>query len=545
MHKVKNIYNKSFCKNGMAFTEDHIVVRCIRVIHGRVSEYDLEQYFLQFGSVEKFEITYNREAYRYKKLFRSYIRFVEPEAAFRALRSNKHFVNNNRIFVEPAYSWQQPDMEKARSQEEQENVANPKAALNILQLPEYCIEAILEKMKPGDQIRLSRTHKVFRNIFESFCRRNYKKFNLDEMHNMTLWEIRDFLEITGKNLVKISGSINHKYREEIVDLLSKHCTNLESVTLKGMNGMDGECLNNFLRLLPDLQELNVTRCPLNDKSIKILTGSKKLHSLHLYDVANIRGAQIKHLLKLEHLSLHGCFKVRQQNVKTICKTLKNLRTLDIRGLNLEIVPNFFHEMSTLCQKLEVLKITSKEDNNESVALLPCLKHLEVHYTESNKMMTLLPKLVQNKANQLEVLKIYSKQCLTAEHIKMISRLEKLKTLSIAFSGDALSNLGLAQLGQLKQLEDLTIAGSAKVTNDGLLRLLRSCPKLHTLNIQFCKQITNDFLAEVIYMARFRGRKFTISTYGTSVMANRIRMCPSYQYVVRRSLLTIFRRPRGH
>ncbi|XP_023159437.1 uncharacterized protein LOC111591827 [Ceratitis capitata] len=83
MHKVKNIYNKSFCKNGMAFTEDHIVVRCIRVIHGRVSEYDLEQYFLQFGSVEKFEITYNREAYRYKKLFRSYIRFVEPEAAFR------------------------------------------------------------------------------------------------------------------------------------------------------------------------------------------------------------------------------------------------------------------------------------------------------------------------------------------------------------------------------------------------------------------------------------------------------------------------------
>ncbi|XP_023159436.1 uncharacterized protein LOC111591826 [Ceratitis capitata] len=190
-------------------------------------------------------------------------------------------------------------------------------------------------------------------------------------------------------------------------------------------------------------------------------------------------------------------------------------------------------MSTLCQKLEVLKMTSKDDKNESVAFLPCLKHLEVIYTGPNKMMTLLPKLVQHNADQLEVLKIYSKQCLTAEHIKNISRLRKLKTLSIP-----LTNHGLDQLGQLKQLEDLTIAGSDKVTNEGLLGLLRTCPQLDILNIQFCKQITNDFLTEVIFMARFRGRKFTVSTYGTSVVESAIVECPSYQDVASRSLLDV-------
>ncbi|XP_004517475.1 uncharacterized protein LOC101457294 [Ceratitis capitata] len=544
MHKVKNIYNKYFFKNGKAFTEDYVVVRRIRVTYiTNVAEYDLRKYFRKFGAFEQFEITDESETDRYKKLYTCYICFVEPEAACRALLIENHLVDKKRIFVEPVHSWQQPDKDKAcnpmaEGQEEHENVVDPKAALNILKLPEYCIEAILEQMKPGDQIRLSRTHKGFRYIFEAFCRREIKKFDLDEMRTMTLWEIRDFLEITGKYLVKISGSINHKFREEIVDLLSKHCTNLKSVTLKDMIGMKAECLNNFLRLLPDLQELNVTRCAMNDKSIKILTAKKKLHSLHLYDVAKITGAQFKHLLQLEHLSLHDCYQVLEQNIRCICKSLTNLRTLDIRGIDLELCPNFFQEMSTLCQKLEVLKTTAIDDKNENVALLPGLKHLEIVYSQPNKRLTVLPKLVQHKANQLEILKIYSRQCLTVEHIKKISRLAKLKTLSIAFSGDALSNLGLAQLGQLKQLEDLTIAGSDKVTNEGLLGLLRTCPKLHTLNIQFCKQITNDFLTEVIYMARFRGRKFTISTYGTSVVESAIVECPSYQYVTRRSLLDV-------
>ncbi|XP_004520934.1 F-box/LRR-repeat protein 4-like [Ceratitis capitata] len=238
-------------------------------------------------------------------------------------------------------------------------------------------------------------------------------------------------------------------------------------------------------------------------------------SLSLVNDCNLHDTYLKNLRQITHLGLYDCNIINQRCFMEARDSLKTLRSLDIRGID-ALNPEFYKTLAKHCPRIEVLKMSCPKFSCNRVALMPKLKHLELLHRCKNESLSVIAALAQLKANYLEGLVISSGKFLTLQHIEQISKLKKLKTLSITCNDKTINDEGLVKFGKLKELEELTISACKHVTNKGLVYLMRSCPKLQTVYMEYCERVSGDFIKEAVEIARGDKRKFTFYAHATAV-----------------------------
>ncbi|XP_053952411.1 uncharacterized protein LOC128859495 [Anastrepha ludens] len=538
-----------FTTDKKAYTEDNVLIYNIIVynIPRWLKDDHIFRYFRKFGLISELRLVDEKERCCRFSPTVGFVNFVEPESAYRVLQKCIHCIRHSFIEVKADNSWNQPDAEKAYSQKkrgaqqrkaETLNVDTNFTVLNVLSLNDYCLEIICGLLGLRDRIRFARVCNRFEEVFKMLSRRAYKRFEFHKLLGMALWEIRDFFRFAGKNIERVSGAVPLKNRQHIIPLIITCCVNLKRITLYDCK-IKRNCLKKFFRNFHLLRELHFHRCDLHDLSIQSLQYLTQLESLTLSDNWKITGKFMKSLVQLKVLNLYNCSNIKTSNLIKICRSMPNLKSLDIRHCE-RLSPIFFNSMAEHCPQLEILKISCPY---EHVSLLPRLKHLELilDTSLSGSHTQIFFKLVENKSQQLETLKIYGTNSINPQEISFISKLKNLKSLYCA-NNQAIDTNALRKLCQLEQLEELVIRNSGNITNEALIKLLRSCKHLRHLKIEFCEQITCEFVLEAINILKDRkdGSQlpFVLFVYGTSIDKYGMSECQKYMEAEKESLIKI-------
>ncbi|XP_053965268.1 uncharacterized protein LOC128867791 [Anastrepha ludens] len=541
-----------FTPDKKAYTEDNILIYNIFVynIPRRMKDADITCYFSKFGVISEVRLVDDKKRSRRSSPTVGFVNFVEPESAYRVLQKFNHRIRGSRIGVKAGNSWNQPDAEKACSQVvlgtqqkkvEASNFDTKFTSLNMLSLNDDCLDIICGLLVLRDQIRFARVCNRFQEIFRMLSRRAYKRFEFCKLLGMTLWEIRDFFRFAGENIEEVTGDVPYKNRERIITFIRTCCVNLKRITLFDSK-METDCLKKLFRSFPLLRELHLHSCGIDDLSIQSLQYLTQLESLTLSENYELTGKFMNSLVQLKYLNLYGCRNIQTSNLVEICCSMPNLKSLDIRRCE-RLSPIFFDTMAEHCQQLETLKMSCPDFPYEHVTLLPRLKHIELllHTSFSVSHTQIFLKLIENKSQQLESLKIYGKNSINPQEISFISKLEKLKSLYCP-NNPAIDDNALRKLCQLEQLEELVIKNSGDITNEALIKLLQSCKRLRHLNIQFCKKITCEFVLEAINILKDRKDRshlpFVLFVYGTSIDKYGMSECQKYMEAEKGSLIKI-------
>ncbi|XP_054727651.1 dynein regulatory complex subunit 6-like [Anastrepha obliqua] len=545
-----------FTTDKKAYTEDNVLIYNIIVynIPRWLKDDHIFRYFSKFGVISELRLVDEKERCCRFSPTVGFVNFVEPESAYRVLQKCMHCIRYSFIEVKTDNSWNQPDAEKAYSQKkrgaqqrkaEALNVDTNFTVLNVLSLNDDCLEIICGLLGLRDQIRFARVCNRFEEIFKMLSRRAYKRFEFRKLLGMTFWEIRDFFHFAGKNIEKTTGGIPFKHRQHIIQLIRTCCVNLKRITLYYCE-IKPDCLKKLFRSFPLLRELNVTSCDLHDLSIQSLQYLTQLESLTLSDNWEITGKFIKSLVQLKVLNLCGCKNIKTSHLIEMCRSMPNLKSLDIRRCE-RLSPIFYDSMAEHCPQLEILKISCPDFPYEHVSLLPRLKHIELLLDTSFSVShtQIFFKLVENKSQQLETLKIYGKNSINPQEISFISKLKKLKSIYFG-NNQAIDANALQKLYQLEQLEELFIRNSWNLTNEALIKLLRSYKHLRHLNIEYCRQITCEFVLEAINILKDRkdGSQlpFVLFVYRTSIDKYGMSECQKYMEAKKESLIKIVFEP---
>lgn len=525
-----------FMPDKKAYTKDNILIYNIFVynIPRWVKVPDITRYFSKFGVISEVRLVDDKKESRHSSPAVGFVNFVDPESAYTVLTKSNHRIRGSRIGVKAGNSGNQSGAEKAHSQvvrgsqQKKAKASNAqqkkakasnvgtKLRLNILSLNDDCLEIICGLLELRDQLRFARVCNRFQEIFKMLSKRAHKRFEFRKAIKLTLCDISDFFRLAGKNIETVSGEVPEKNRKRIITFIRTCCVNLKQLKLINSR-MTPDCLKELLRSFPLLEELYLHNCGIRDLSIKSLQYLTQLESLTLSGNSDLTGKFMNSLVKLKVLDLYGCTNIQTSNLVEICRSRPNLKSLDIRHCE-QLSPIFFDTMVEHCQQLEILKMSNPDFPYEHVTLLPRLKHIELLLHSVSHTQIFL-KLVENKSQQLETLKIYGKNSIKPQEINFISQLEKLKSL-YCINNQAINDNALRKLGQLEQLEELVIKHSGNITNKALIELLRRCKHLRHLNIHYCKKITCEFVLEAINILKERKDKsqlpLVIFVYGTSI-----------------------------
>ncbi|XP_017466487.1 PREDICTED: uncharacterized protein LOC108359242 [Rhagoletis zephyria] len=497
--KLKSNY---YFLDDKAYTEDDLFVYNVTAyqLHGKVTELELYKYFSQFGDVLKVYLKRDKHAIGTTEPPIGVVHFAHPLAAAKSLQRSCHELQKKRFFVNACESWEQPEAYKGgvdfNARIATLNINGDlidfytPVRTSILQLNDECLEAICQYLPLRDQIRFSRVCRRFRDIFKHTCKYAPKVFNMTQLIGMTLWDIREFFEMAGANIEELNGAVPYNYQDRI-DFISELSPRVRRVNLNCNNVESAS----FLRLLERFHAVTYVELhnfSLNDSAVLALRKLPNLVALVLDQSFELTGKNLSKLYQLHELSLYGCENVQTSHFIDICKCLFNLRCLDIRHCKM-LTSRAYTEMVRNCRQLEQLKIScEKEVNYDCVAQLHSLRQLSVHSFGAVRE-TLFIALSAHKSQQLDLLELSARNCITHEGAIYLSRLQKLRKL-ICPNNDNLTDECLFEFAErLPLLEELDIHNCRAVTNIGLLVLLRRCTHLKCVNIEQCEGITDDFV----------------------------------------------------
>ncbi|KAL7731264.1 hypothetical protein ACLKA6_014443 [Drosophila palustris] len=362
----------------------------------------LQKYFEKYGCVERLNLNPIENGRRI-----GYVVFANPCDAAKALRSICHSVCGCRIVVVPNYSWRQPDAEKMPHRPENVDPNEPPAA--ILNLNDHCLEHIFSQLSLPDRIHFARTCFRFRNIYEGMSPFLDKSinFNSNLFEAMTAWDLRDFFQLSGRNIKKIEGTIQRRYYAHVCSFLGMHCINLHSMRIEkdsfvnprlfaNLNSLQNLELDGFvmgdehLQALMHLKQLKKLDLSSNDLT-GLLPSLKKLkldfeflHGLAISPklftwLVEHKSEQLEHfeithanadyfgdeillkigkLIALQTLTLHDCYGITDRGLGELF-TLQNLREINIES-NTKITDNGVLRLILDCPKLQVLHLEDCE-----------------------------------------------------------------------------------------------------------------------------------------------------------------------------------------
>ncbi|XP_016989537.1 uncharacterized protein LOC108051819 isoform X2 [Drosophila rhopaloa] len=456
-HFVPNPVHKNFyIKDSVAYTEDHIPVRKLYIynVSPELNQSILEDYFGTFGLVLSVQVfrprihttgfhNHKRNVARYTptSLLTGLVLYAEKRDAAKALISEIHHVNGSHIKVLASDSWHQPEAYgMPRDPPVMPPNTEPPPPPAIMILNDHCLEHILQYLSLADQVHFARSCLRFRGVYQMATPLLHKSVDWSQFGDMTVWDVRDFFELSGCHVQKLMGKLPRTNSKRLTFFLSLSSRNmhkifsrmhkLETLELQYSNVKDDDLL--VLRNLRSLKTLNLDG---NDLLVKTL--------VNLPDT-------------IESLSLNQCM-ISGGYLTTIGKVFYQLKELNILSLSESSV-----DYQTIIQDksfafLETLRITVEEDEKyELVAQLPSLKHLTIvagPFINRVPRIHLFEQLVKLKAKQLEQLEIRGFKNLTREMLIHISKLVGLHTL-IVHSDDEDNHLQL--LSSLVNLKQFTL-----------------------------------------------------------------------------------------
>lgn len=402
------------------------------------------------------------------------------------------------------------------------DISNPMAQdAPIFRLNDYCLEMICRKLPLRAQLQFARTCQRFRNVFVMLPKVEYRSLLIDDLQHLTLWEIRDFLQLFGEHVHILKGAIPRKDNARITEMLGTFCTQVQYLTLRLVK-FTPSMLKKLIGKMQMLTTLRLHDVTFNDNCILELRSLKNLRTLYLIDNYEITGRYLHHLHELEELSLHGCSNILTNYFLQLCRKLKSLRSLDIqRCQSLEY--QAYHGISKYCPNIEVLKFCCGgqfDFGYECVTKLAKLKHLSV-LASSLVRSPLFSFLAIYHSKTLECLDLKVTNGIVYDDVVQISKLKCLRKLSCP-NNATLDDQCLEALSSLKCLEEINLKNCRSITSDGLLRLIRCCKNLNKINLLLCVQFNKDIIHSIITMLQ----KEAVPKKPLSITVGSSRICPS-------------------
>ncbi|XP_061397834.1 uncharacterized protein LOC133333533 [Musca vetustissima] len=461
--------------NAKAYTEDNIVIYNILFeCPLEVAEHDIRKYFGNFGSINEMGFLAD---YTSESLKRGFVHFANATDAAMILEIPEHVINMKPIRVCADDSWQQPDAKNNVRNNNGTNEYTKEMSTSILNLNYDCFEIIFEYLSLKDQVSVARTCGRLRSLFEMYAKREYKYFELYDFteDELTLWEVRDFLEIVGPHMVMvaISGKEN-KCHDRFLEYVSLYCTNLSEICLVA---------HRLKRSVLDRVFTNLSYLLL---SLDLTYGDLCQH--------------IKDFKTVECLNLTSCDRMQNDNLLEICKNLTELHTLAIlKCKNLESTIDIAKMITYLnnLRKLEISCLYSKQV--DLLATLPKLEDFS-YKTSDDIDISFFNELVRHKSDQLVSLRLQARRFLSLGSAQQISELKKLKWLGCHSSVD-LTDEAVKKLALLPELEELKIFCYKFTIEKGLLEVIRYCQTLNTLDLCGCREIEASFVSDVLKLLR--------------------------------------------
>lgn len=381
-------------------------------------------------------------------------------------------------------SWEQPEAYGSPSETID---LLPGEEAPIMRLNDYCLECILENLDfVADQVRFARTCLRFRAVYQMASRRLFSMADTYDFLDATIWDMRDFFQMSGSNLEMFDTVGETTHQETLYALLGEHCPNLTTLDLWDSRDISSNAHKIFPKL-GKLEELQLAGTDLQDRCMDSL---KNLNNLKILNVSStfVKGKTMDKLpSSIEELSLNSCLSFNMAYLPKICKKLSNLKELNLLMNN--SLPKTIGQLLVrdyCCPSLEILRITvSGSDTYESLVRLPKLKHLSIFTPKTDPESIALPlfeELVTHKAETLERLDIIGSYILTLQQLHLITKLVGLRTLILP-QIDTIDDDVLATFARLRKLERIYINASTKVSFAAILSLFCSCPMLSIFGLQ--------------------------------------------------------------
>lgn len=500
-----------------AYTEDKILIYNVFLYRIPISigNADLAKYFQRYGRIValRTEKPVNQD-FRYKPTKMGFVNFADAYAARNVLRKRTHFIKTEAVSVKACDTWHQPntDLYYIETKMITNNDLIPPTA-SILILNDDCLEKICKYLELRDKIRFTRVCNRFYDVFIMTSKFAYKTLLLDDIRTLTLWEVRQFLQMIGPFVKTLKGRIRHKQRTRVTDFLNRYCRNVKSIILYD-SLFKASALKRFLIGMTSLNALELHCAFLRNSCIDVIKEIPNLRVLRLSMNYDLNGSMLNELPAIEELSLYSSA-LRPIYLREICISMKLLRILDVRRC-VKLNATAFREIANHCRNLETLKISCYKARFECIAKLPKLKNLEL-VAEIAMGPAIFIELAKHQSDQLESLTLKGLDCINSANVSFICELKKLKVLRCSDS-NGLHNMWLRQLSNLSALEEMDVAGCEGITNTGLLDFLRKCRKLKRLNIIRCKQLTDEFILDACNILRIPRRQncLSILAYGSGI-----------------------------
>ncbi|XP_068144146.1 uncharacterized protein [Drosophila tropicalis] len=526
-------------KNDLCYTEDHIVVQelYLYAIPTELKEEELLEYFNSYGKVGHLHLSANDrccpgktdsdssgrlESHQQEKEVKTgRVLFVSPLDAAKLLLNKIHHVNGRQFQVTVTHSWLQPEgidiLEPPSSQPEQSHV---------MKVPDDCLVRILELLPLTDQLRFLRYCSRFRDILHLDTRTSHK--SVDFGCRRSEWDIRDLFLIFGPSIERIryDASWVKIPFERFLDYFKPNCAKFKSFTLLVTKLTSGNMLKMFDGI-DNLEDLDIFRCNLHndcllslknirklkklcvrdcyqingdvessqltDDNLAILQDLKELKILNLSSNHNVKG-DLKLPSSIETMCLSECKKVTPNNLIQMCKSLPNLKELDISDIR--NVPTEIYDYLNSIETF-TFDIGYPFTQYKKVARLPNLKRIQnASMSGGNGLKNLLDELADIKSQQLEHFGISELMEVRQPTLLQMAKLTGLRKLYF-YSEDAMDNNVLEEFTKLKQLESLCSIPFDEVDDNGILLLINGCPKLRHLSLSNCSELTESLVLAII------------------------------------------------
>ncbi|KAH8421066.1 hypothetical protein KR222_009699, partial [Zaprionus bogoriensis] len=446
-----------YFKNDFAYTEDHILVRKLYLFNvtPQMTPDVLEQYFKQFGSVVRLQLFDQPKSAAAKAQRKTgYVLFADARSAAKALQRPVHFMFKSRLGVQPNYSWFQPGAYGVPRNQVLAKSEEPEPQAAILKLNDHCLGHILRLLPLVDRIRFGRTCVRFRSVYEQMSPSLDRSVNFNTFDFMTLWDVRDFFMLSGKNVQRIEGLIPVRHRQRVFEFMGKYALNLEYVSITD-SAITASNMHKVFSKLANVKELYLHRCDLRTDALEPLRHLKQLQKLDLSNNMELNLANIKQLpASLEILILSGCTAIQSRDLSEAYKAFPQLKELNLK----DIFVNF--ECLSRASCLETLIVSSSQRQNsdngfDCIAKIPSLIRLTAYSNMDGRTIhpQLLTDLAKEKATKLQYLEVRGPSCVNNEMLLQISHLAALQTLIIS-TCEIISSAGFEALCALQNLQEL-------------------------------------------------------------------------------------------
>lgn len=489
-----------YFKNKLAYTEDHVLVKSLFLVYiaAELDHTHLRKHFQSFGRVVRLQVFRDNKPKGggQSKSRSGYVLFANPRHAANALMQKVHYVNKRRLSVQPSDSWHQPDSRNPRNVDPNE----PPAA--ILNLNDHCLEHILCKLSLIDRIHFARTCNRFRNVYQGMSPSLDKSITFESFETMTMWDIRDFFQLSGKHVKEIKGFIPQRHCKRLCEFLGMHCINLHTMNISGNKLTKGNLLKLFAKV-NNLQNLMLHNCSLSNDCLTAISKLGQLKTLDISTNDRLTGQCTDNLpVSIEVLTVNNCakFMPNKLSCSKLFGRLSHLKELHTKGIFLHtIIKDIVNDK--LLESLEILTISTGDhmlaSEYKHIAKLPSLKKLTVIFHMNFVPPMFFEWLAEHKSHQLETLKILAPNCIKAGGLVEIGKLIALRSLHLTHNS-GMTDSDLEALFTLQNLEEISIQCCDNVTDNGVLRLILACPKLQVLHLEGCEQLTGKLLQDIIY-----------------------------------------------